>query len=116
MQYSKKQKQKSKEAKKELRKEEMKKEKKEPPRYQKNEPVREKDDGEPQLGDYSDEEESAPNKADGLADMMAKILGQNTGNKVHSSLHLIIGSTYIFFVDTSFSEAKDSEHERNRRG
>lgn len=56
--------------------------KKEKPRYQKNEPERATNDEDHADADEFDTDEPNPNKADGMADMMAKILGQNVGDKV----------------------------------
>lgn len=64
------------------------KKKKEIPRWQKNEPQKDDDNEDEDEKYHRSEDDEASDaeggayKADGLADMMAKILNQNTGNKV----------------------------------
>ncbi len=97
--------------------------KKELPRYQKNEPVREGkgDEDDAQRGDISGDDEENPNKADGLADMMAKILGQSIGTKKVCS-YLSVSSCTISckqwhtLTDTNSCETQDQHHERNWGG
>ena len=84
--------------------------KKELPRYQKNEPVREgkEDEDDAQRGDFSGDDEENPNKADGLADMMAKILGQNIGAKKVCCVFLAWNGSAnndMFSIDTNSCEA-----------